>query len=505
MAAPGPQEAKPRALALDALRGLAIFGMCLSGVVPWKGLPNWMYHAQFPRPEAVYDRNWAGFTWVDLVFPAFLFSMGVAFPFAMSARLRKGATSLSLVPGIVLRGLALVAFAIYVQHIAPYQISASPTTSTWLQALLGFALLFPIYTRLPEAWNPKVKWGIRVAGIAGALGLLVVIWQPWLAEWKLKAPGITSGQIALKLLGKSDIIILVLANMAVFGSLAWLLTRGSVTFRMMCLLIGFASHFARYPEFSWLKPITKSPAPWLYNFEFLKYLLIVIPGTMIGDALLTWMRSPATGAKGDGLSRGTLAWLAAVLLAMVVGVHVGLQARLPGMTALGTICIAAMLAPIFLQRGGQAEGLLRTLFLWGSGWLALGLLLDAGALDWLTRGLSFTLSEGGIKKDQSTLSYYFVTTGLSIYLLISLTIWIDLLKHRRWFAILIANGQNPMIAYVGIRNLLAPVVSLTGLDAWMFGKVFATPWTKAIWSFVKTVLLSVVVAGCTRLKIIWRT
>ena len=36
-----------RAESLDALRGLAILLMCLSGILPG-ALPNWMYHGYYP-------------------------------------------------------------------------------------------------------------------------------------------------------------------------------------------------------------------------------------------------------------------------------------------------------------------------------------------------------------------------------------------------------------------------------------------------------------------------
>ena len=46
--------ARPRAQALDALRGLAILGMVFSGIIPFdRPLPRWMFHAQEPpAPDA---------------------------------------------------------------------------------------------------------------------------------------------------------------------------------------------------------------------------------------------------------------------------------------------------------------------------------------------------------------------------------------------------------------------------------------------------------------------
>ncbi|NDH55065.1 MAG: DUF5009 domain-containing protein, partial [Betaproteobacteria bacterium] len=51
-----------RALALDALRGLAILAMLLSGQLPFdaNALPAWMYHAQVPPPHFVFNPNLPG-------------------------------------------------------------------------------------------------------------------------------------------------------------------------------------------------------------------------------------------------------------------------------------------------------------------------------------------------------------------------------------------------------------------------------------------------------------
>ena len=65
-----------RAYSLDALRGYAILTMVLSATVVYGILPAWMYHAQEPPPTHAYQPDLAGLTWVDLVFPFFLFAMG---------------------------------------------------------------------------------------------------------------------------------------------------------------------------------------------------------------------------------------------------------------------------------------------------------------------------------------------------------------------------------------------------------------------------------------------
>ena len=78
----GVPAAAGRVLSLDIFRGLTMLVMIfvndLSGV---RGLPWWTYH----MPSGV-----NGMTYVDVVFPAFLFILGMAIPLAVRKRLAMG-------------------------------------------------------------------------------------------------------------------------------------------------------------------------------------------------------------------------------------------------------------------------------------------------------------------------------------------------------------------------------------------------------------------------------
>jgi predicted acyltransferase len=135
----------PRATALDALRGFAILTMVLSGVIPYRILPAWMYHAQIPPPTHQFNPELPGFTWVDLVFPLFLFALGAALPLALNRKLeQKPLWKICL--GILERGFLLGFFAIFLRHVRPHVLNPSPQPREWLLALLGFGLLFLIFT-----------------------------------------------------------------------------------------------------------------------------------------------------------------------------------------------------------------------------------------------------------------------------------------------------------------------------------------------------------------------
>ncbi|MCX6137745.1 MAG: DUF5009 domain-containing protein [Ignavibacteriales bacterium] len=215
-----------RADAMDALRGLAVLLMILSGAIHYAvPLPAWMYHAQVPPPDFKFNPDLPGVTWVDLVFPFFLFSMGAAFPFALRKKVEQGIPAWKIVLQICQRGVLLAWFAIFIQHVKPYTLNPSPTAINWLTALLGFALLFPMLLRLPLTVKPVLRGGVKVAGYAAAVLLLALLTYPDGSGFSV---------------GRSDIIIIVLANTALFGSLIWLCTMDNILPRLAILGILFA-------------------------------------------------------------------------------------------------------------------------------------------------------------------------------------------------------------------------------------------------------------------------
>ncbi len=478
-----PPPAQRRALALDALRGVAILAMLLSGQLPFdqNALPSWMYHAQVPPPDFHWNGALPGITWVDLVFPFFLFAMGAAFPLALSRRLERRVRPWQPLWFILERGVLLGFFALFVQAIRPYTLASHPTTGTWLLALLGFFLLFPILARPPASWPRAVHWTLRIAGWLGAILFLALVRYPDGSGFQL---------------ARSDIIIIVLANMAVFGSLVWMLTRQNLLLRLGVLGILLAIRLSNMPQpvEGWVHDLwTFSPAPWIYQLYYLQYLCIVIPGTIAGDLILKWLQSPSSTEPADP-QKAWPAWrligLALLMCAFVLVSLVGLKARWLLPTTLLVFGMCGLGYCLLLRPTNDTERLYRSLFLW--------------AIYWLVLGLFFEPYEGGIRKDKATVSYYFVTSGLAICLLIAFSVAIDAFRQRRLAQLLIDNGQNPMIAYAGINNFITPVLALTGLDA-LLSRFATTPWLGFGKGLIVTLLMALTVSILTRRKIFWRT
>lgn len=468
-----------RAYSLDALRGLAILLMVLSGIVPFRVLPSWMYHAQLPPPTHAFDSTLAGLTWVDLVFPMFLFAMGAAIPLALSRRLRSKQPWYVLHGGILSRGAMLAFFAIFLQHVRPFTLNPDPTPSTWLTALGGFVALFLIFVALPKSWLSWQRYTTRLAGWVLAFALL----------WMVTFPDGSGFRII-----RSDIIIIVLANMAVFGAWVWLWTRENLLLRLGLMGMLMAAILSASVPDSWVQSLwNSSPFPWVFRFYYLKYLFIIIPGIIAGEYLLRWQSMLANTNREHRAEEWSVSRYGGIVAAgvLLVGIClVGLQLRHSFLTFVA--CMVVLTGVWWLVRRAESdrEILLRSMLGWAAFWLIVGLIFEP--------------YEGGIKKDWSTYSYYFVTSGLSMFMLIGLMIVLDHFRRQKWCRWLVESGQNPMIAYVGMMNVMYPVLGLTGLDA-VIQSLTPSPWAGVFRALIYTLLLAWGVSMLSRRGVFWKT
>jgi len=471
-----------RAYALDALRGFAVLTMVLSGTISYKILPAWMYHAQEPPPTHVYNPNLPGLTWVDVVFPLFLFAMGASIPLALFRRIGQGITNQTqVIFHILKRGFLLGAFAIILEHFRPTVIVDSFLHNKWWTALLGFLILFFMFVRLPESWRKIPRQAITIAAGIAAIILISRIRYP-------------DGGMGFSFY-RSDIILIVLANTAVFGSIIWLFTRHNLWLRVGIMGLLLALCLSSTVDKSWTATLwAYSPLPWIFQFSYLSYLFIVIPGTIAGDLILNWLQKPEITYQFNlpepKWPKNRFLVIISLLFANCLGLLIGLQGRWVWETTLISAFLC-FLAKLFLELPKtETEFLIQKLYYWGVYWLALGLFFEP--------------FQGGIKKDPATYSYYFVTTGIAFFVLIIFTIFIDVFNLRKWLHLFIDNGQNPMIGYVGFANLVWPIFVLIGLDNWIIQNV-----KYPVHGFVKgifyTLVVGYIVSLITRLKLYWRT
>lgn len=552
----GNNNQKPRAHALDALRGYAIITMVLSAMEAFSVLPRWMYHAQVPPPDHVFDPTIYGITWVDIIFPFFLFSMGAAIPLSLGRQHAKGESIMKLTWKTVQRWVKLTFFAIFIIHAFPFMLGYEQEWMRYAMPIFFFILLCLMFMPNPFGLSPYKARAITWSAYLVAVGFMLL--QPYAGGAPFR-------------LTDSDCIMLILANVSLTGSIIYLLTIGHPLRRLALLPFLVALFMAAHTANSWpALLIHTSWLPWLYLPAYQEYLLIIIPGTVAGEWIAQWLEkmkandtskglvdnyqkkngavlengNPLKGGReavlenGNGVKNDEKAVLenenkvrtrseemkekenalalpvALLSLALIVVNVVLLFGRHLVANLVATMVLTALTAWLLRSRRkagttgveaakqetsnqkSSSAPVSPTLHFWQR-------LSSAGAY-LLLLGLCLESYEGGIRKDDVTLSYLFVTCGLAFYALLLLTVVCDH-WHVRWLcAPLEMVGKNPMVAYVSASMVIIPVLILTHIYPYI-DALSSQPLTGFLKGVLLTALCMALTAWFTHKRWFWKT
>ena len=278
-----------RFLSLDFLRGISIFGMIFSAIIPYGVLPAWMYHIQNPPPTHSLDVSVLGIGWVDLVFPGFIFCMAVAIPLSGKRKIEKGIGALEYVKGCYERYFMLWLFS-YLYVLLNFTTAEGIVPQFF--TILGFLALFPLYMVIKKEDGVcrfcgirfKSVLTIRLIGLFSVLSI-IAIGHFWFGE----VVGVH----------RRGIIIFLLAFLYLFGSLIWYFTRDSLGKRAVLFAVLFMfTHITRvldWPAITYANPSVR----WWFNMEYFYFLLVLIPATVVGDVLYRMLKN----SKGFVLER----------------------------------------------------------------------------------------------------------------------------------------------------------------------------------------------------------
>lgn len=468
-----------RSYALDAFRGYAIVTMVLSATVVYGILPGWMYHGQIPPPSHAFSPDVPGITWVDLVFPFFLFAMGAAFPFSIRKKVERGESPWMQVYRCVKRAAELTFFAIFIQHFYPWALSNPQDSRAWGLSLLCFALLFPMFMRIPIKMSQWAHTVVKLGAYAVAFVLLYTVDYAGDRTFNLHF---------------SNIIILILANMALFGSLVYTFTLRNRWIRLGVLPLIMGVILGAELSGSISQAIFKfTPLDWMFRFDYLKYLFIILPGSIAGEYLVEWMQDRNNGSdneKAVKYERFLSFAIPCIALAVIIVNLCCLYKR--WLTENLIINIALLLAGILLLRKANTgnSALWRKLF-------------TAGAY-LIIAGLFFEDFQTGIKKDPATFSYLLLTSGLAFIALLIFHVVCDYYNCYKSTSFLIMPGQNPMIAYVAPNLFIIPLLFLTGIYP-LFDVFAHNAWLGFLQGVILTSLSVLVTMFFTKIKWFWRT
>ena len=310
---------------------------------------------------------------VDLVFPFFLFTMGAAFPLAMRKRLENGASRWSVTGSLFRRWLTLTIFAIVLGN--AYMIGTSPRPD-FVKGIFNVVLWGVMFMSLVRLKDEKK---CRLVNNAGMFLLIV-----------MAVLGVD--YLGLKLSRwSSDIIIMILANVAFFGGLLWMFTKDSIRLRWLVLMfiIALKALSSYAPQvLDWVPSM--GSIGWCFSWGFLQYLIIALAGSIGGDKLLEHSRS----GEAASIDKYHIIAGAVALIAMLLQLW-GLFTR----HILADFIISAVLGLVFVALTFKRRNIVSWLGYFGFAFMLVGIIFDP--------------IDGGITKDYCNLSYMITTTGMT--------------------------------------------------------------------------------------------
>lgn len=460
-----------RIASIDMLRGIAITGMVLCANIGFNsGLPAWMFHAQTPPPTYAFNPDVAGLTWVDLVFPFFLFPLGAALPFAMRKRLEGGMSRWEAAGGLVKRWIILTIFALVLGNAYTLRGSVQPTWQVdlfyifiWLAMFLSLVRIKPVSDK---GLGKHLGTAVNLCG-----GAMIIMAGMVASKWFGTTPDKST----------SDIIIMILAVIAISGGLVWMFTKDNIRLRWLVFLLvaAFKALDSYAPQALSFVPSCERIS-WFFTWDWLQYLLIVIPGSIVGDIILKHTRSgEVLNPDKKDVVAGFIA-LAAVLVQLW-----GLFTR----NVLADFIISAILAAGFIALTWKRKNVYTQ-----TAWIGFGLMLA---------GIAFDPVDGGITKDYCNLSYLFTTGGMAT-LVTALLLMLEL-RFAVKGKFLAGVGQNPMLAYTVTNFLIGPVLSLTGLLPLLYSLSEGSQFWGVVQGVIITFLMMCATYLFTRLKLFWRS
>jgi predicted acyltransferase len=382
--------AASRIASVDALRGLDITLMIFVNDLSMSASdPGWLRH--IGEEDAM--------TIPDIVFPAFLFIMGVSVPLAFSRALAQGQTRAQLFGKALIRTFALLVMGVVMvnrEHFEP-----------WARGLWGFlaylAMLMAFSVTPADAGKKRrLYWWAHVTG-AVVLGLLMLAYRNHDGKAMVLGP----------LFDPADTVWLRHAWWGILGLIGWAYLVTSVVY----LLAGHRRE-------------------WLVGAAG---LLVLLFGAAHSDM-------PALIA-----SRPWLHWAMPVLSPLEglieafdrhvnVGVHVGSHAAI----AVAGCCLGSIL----VEKSGvrQASDRLRWAVVFAVGLFILGVLLDAPY---------------GISKNRATPSWCMYCAALTAGAWAFLYWLMDIRGRQAWSHFFRPAGSNPLLAYL-LHPFVYIVVGLAG-------------------------------------------
>ena len=156
-----------RIASIDIFRALTMLMMLwVNDFAGMEGIPDWMRHAH-AREDML------GLS--DIVFPTFLFCMGMSIPHAVESRISKGQGTFRILMHMIARSAALIIMGVFEQN-------AGGSNGFELLMVIAYFLIWNDY---PESsgWKRWLFIGLRLCGVGILAGLAVKAWPMTTGWW----------------------------------------------------------------------------------------------------------------------------------------------------------------------------------------------------------------------------------------------------------------------------------------------------------------------------------
>jgi heparan-alpha-glucosaminide N-acetyltransferase len=271
-AASGPPRHGPitgRIASIDIFRGLTVLVMVFVDNLDFvKGLPWWTYH--MPR-----ETN--GMTYVDMVFPAFLFVMGMSIPIAVERRIAENDSRGKIWLHIAARSLSLVALGLFIANGPQVDRQQTRISAVWWDFLgfAGIALFWGVFRS--SSADGRLSRVARYGGLF-LLAILAIVFRRTTQDGHVAWLDFSDWEI-LGLLGWAYLLV---------GSLYLLFKKNVVALAASLALLCALNVLSTAGWFAWLKRFP----PYVQPFEAglssitmagLLAALILLKGTLAGS------------------------------------------------------------------------------------------------------------------------------------------------------------------------------------------------------------------------------
>lgn len=385
-------QASSRVVSVDVLRGLTILTMVfVNDVGP--AAPSWTHHIQPPDAD--------GMTLADIVFPTFLFLVGVSIPLAIQRAKQRGDSLIRQFGHIISRTVALI-----LMGLVQYNYAADQTLGKYWWGLLAYIAIILTWCIVPKEAGLR-RNALLVLKIIGIVGLLALF-----AAFRREATT---------------------ANLAFYGpteNWVWLQTG----WWGILGLIGWA-----YLVAALVYLLVGNRREWLIGAMALLYCLFMADrsgGLFAHLDTKNWLGPmlPVIGFIKQGLEN--------VDQFVDLGGILGSQAAISiGGCLLGTVLLQGSDIATHAQR-------LR----WASAYAAL--LFVAGCM---------TDFFAGINKIAATPTWCLWSSAVAVVVWIFAYSVIDIWGHKKWAIAVQPAGANPLIAYL-LHPIIIWIVAITGFS-----------------------------------------